>query len=366
MTTLDRYILRGLIVNYLIAIGVMISLYVVLDLFFNMDEFTENETGVLLDIASFYGNRIFLYFAQLSGVITLFACLVTLARMRRQNELTAVLASGVSLYRLAAPVVAFAILTSTLWYVDTEVVIPRIAHKLARRHDDARGLRTYRIRFLRDQDNALLSAQQYLPSEQLIKRMAVMQRSAEGRLEGVLLAELAHWEPDASLPAGGYWRLDRGRELRRVETLPEAIAPQETVDIELVNRYESDLDPHTIEIRQSSGWTKFLSSQRLAELSQELEGEPLRQVQKHRYARFTTPFVNLVMLLLGLPFILDRLPGSLLVAGSKALMVCGFCFLLTFIVQNFTVDGQWSTLPAWAPIIVFAPVCAVLLDRLRT
>jgi hypothetical protein len=167
MTTLDRYILRGLVANYLIAITVMISLYVVLDLFFNMDEFTETEGEVLRNMASFYGTRIYLYFAQLSGVITLFACLITLARMRRQNELTAVLASGVSLYRLAAPVVAFALLTSILWYVDSEVIIPRIAHKLARRHDDAQGERTFRVRFLRAANDDLLSADQYRPKDQL-------------------------------------------------------------------------------------------------------------------------------------------------------------------------------------------------------
>ena len=93
MGIIDRHIIKGLLANYLIAIGVMISLYIVLDLFFNMDEFTESVSGttdVMLDIVSFYGARVFLYFAQLSGVITLFACLITLARMRQQRELIAV------------------------------------------------------------------------------------------------------------------------------------------------------------------------------------------------------------------------------------------------------------------------------------
>ena len=41
LTVLDRYLLRSLLVNYLIGLGVMLSLYVVLDMFVNMDEFTE-------------------------------------------------------------------------------------------------------------------------------------------------------------------------------------------------------------------------------------------------------------------------------------------------------------------------------------
>ncbi|MCB9851165.1 MAG: LptF/LptG family permease [Phycisphaerales bacterium] len=364
MTTLDRYILRGLIVNYLIAICVMISLYVVLDLFFNMDEFAEQKGEMLVSMMSFYGNRIFLYFAQLSGVITMFACLTTLARMRRQNELTAVLASGVSLYRLAAPVIAFALLTSVLWYVDSEVVIPRVAHKLARRHDDALGQRTVRVRFLRDRDNNLLSADQYQPSEGVLKRLAVVRRGPDGDLESILEAERGTWE---QLPGGGgHWKLERGVERRRQLSVPGEAEGSELADRRLVDYYETDLDPQTIEVRQSSQWMRYLSRKRLVELSETLEGGARQRADQYRYARFTTPLINVLMLLLGLPFILDRLPGSLLVAGGKALFVCGACFLLTFIVQNFNAEGGWSTLPAWAPIIVFTPVAVLLLDRLRT
>jgi len=362
MKTLDRYILRALVVNYVIAIAVMISLYVVLDLFFNMDEFTENEGVAIVNILSFYGNRIFLYFAQLSGVITLFACMITLARMRRQNEIIAVLASGVSLYRLAAPVVAFAIATSLLWYADSELIIPSIAHKLARRHDDALGLSTFRVKFLRDYHNDLLSADQYVPAEQLLKRLAVCRRGPNGELISVLEAEQAHWEADAQSPFGGRWRLERGVERFYASTIEGG----DRADRRLVQYYETDLNPQALESRQASGWIRYLSTRRLSALADRLEGEARRRADECRHARFTTPLINLLMLFLGLPFVLDRMPGSLLVAGGKAMFVCGMCFLLTFMVQNFSAAGNLSTLPAWAPVIIFTPVAVVLMDRLRT
>ncbi|HRX83455.1 MAG TPA: LptF/LptG family permease [Phycisphaerae bacterium] len=362
MTTLDRYILRGLIVNYVIAIAVMISMYVLLDVFFNMDEFTENAGSVLVNMASFYGSRVFLYFAQLSGVITLFACLITLARMRRQNELIAVLASGISLYRVAAPVVAFALTTSVLWYVDSEVVIPSIANKLARRHDDAMGRNTFSVRFLRAANNDLLSADRYVPDDEMLKRMAVLRRGPKGELLSIIEAEEARWEVDPALPEGGRWHLERGVERFR----PDLADAAGRAERELVEYYETDLDPQSIETRQSSRWMHYLSTRRLTMLANSLEGEARRQADEQRYARFTTPLINLLMLFLGLPFILDRLPGSLLVAGGKALFTCGLCFLLTFMVQNFRAEGSLSTLPAWAPVILFTPVAVVLMDRLRT
>ena len=168
MTLLDRYILRRLAINYVLALAIMMSLYIVLDLFFNMDEFTEGDqgvAGVTADVVGYYATNLFLYFAQLSGVITLVACAATLARMRRANELTAMLASGVSLYRVAAPVLGFGLATTALWVLDTEVAIPGVAAKLARSHDDARGEKTYGVWFLRDRDGALLPAQQFLPGK---------------------------------------------------------------------------------------------------------------------------------------------------------------------------------------------------------
>ena len=36
--------------------------------------------------------------------------------------------------------------------LDTEVLIPAVAHKLARDHDDADGTRAYEVLFLRDRD----------------------------------------------------------------------------------------------------------------------------------------------------------------------------------------------------------------------
>ena len=71
------------------------------------------------------------------------------------------------------------------------------------------------------------------------------------------------------------------------------------------------------------------------------------------------------MLLLGLPFFLDRSPASILSDASKAMLVCGLCYVVTFCTQNLRPDSL-SALPSWIPIFIFATVAVVLLDRLRT
>jgi len=369
MTTLDRYIFRGLLVNYTIALAVMISLYVVLDMFFNMDEFTEGggTVGLLLkSLSSFYGYRVFLYFGQLSGVITLFACLITLARLRRQNELTAMIASGVSLYRVAAPVLVFGLLTNALWYLDAEMIIPSVAHKLARRHDDALGQVTYRVRFLPDREGALLSAQQFLPTDDVLRNLLVITRLPDGTIDGAVEADLATWESTPGGEARGRWVLQRGLYRHRPKRSDAGIGPGEQAIGEPIQYYPSDLDPHTVELRQSAGWVKFLSSDRLSVLADQVEGRVRKQIMHTRHARFTTPLINLLMLCLGVPFILHRMPGNILASAGKTLLVCGACFLTSFISSSLIVGAAGSALPAWLPVLIFTPVAVILVDRMKT
>src|SRR4051794_10751799 len=118
MKILDRYVLAAFLKNYLISFMVLVGLYILLDLVFNFDELIEVQTrggastgggasflAVLYVIFDYYFYQIFLIFAQLSGVIPVVAAAFTLVRLARFNELTAMLAAGIPLLRVAAPII---------------------------------------------------------------------------------------------------------------------------------------------------------------------------------------------------------------------------------------------------------------------
>ncbi len=367
MTTLDRYVLRTLLVNYLIALAVMLSLYMVLDLFFNIDEFTESGESVATvtaNIVKYYAAHSTLYFAQLSGVITLFACMATLARMRRSNELTAMLSAGVSLYRAAVPVVVFGLATSVLWYIDTELVRPRVAHLLARSHDDAGGVRSRGVWFVNDGPSALFSAQRFFPAQGRVEKMLIIHRDARGAVEKITEADVAEWEPIPGHPAGGVWRLQGGVESRRT-TSDAPLGPRDQVETTTLTRYEGRLGPEALESRQAEQWLEYSSSAQLAKL-QTREPALAGRIRRAHHGRFTAPLVHLLMLLLGIPFFLSREPANIITDAGKCLIVCGMCYLLAYAGEHFIRTSAFSALPAWLPLIVFTPVAVVLIDRIRT
>ena len=165
ISTLDKYIIKQFGINYVISFAVLVSIYVILDLFFNFDEFSQGTNlsffQILWTMARYYGTHLFLYFAQISGVITLFAMAVTLARLQRDNEFVAIVSSGVSLYRIAVTVIAVAIALNCLWLVDQELIIPRLAPKLAQTHKAVALNQPYGVWFLRDELGGLLSAARF-------------------------------------------------------------------------------------------------------------------------------------------------------------------------------------------------------------
>lgn len=367
MSILDRYILRTLAINYAIALAVMLSLYVLLDLFINIDEFVEQRAPlprVLANMFDYYWPNLLLYFSQLSGVITLFACLAAVARMRKFNEMSAILASGVSLYRVARPILAFGVATTGLQVVATEWLIPQVAHRLARDHDDVEGLRAYEVFFVRDLSGDLISAARFLPESDSLQQLLVLSRDADGTLTKALEADRADWRPPDATRPRPYWKLERGRIVSRAPQQEGGLGPREEKILSYPTVYETTLGPREIQVRQADSWARFLSLGQLRELAS--QDTPDRAgILRLRHARVVAPIVSVVLLMLGLPFFLDRSPANVLGDAGRCMIVCGLCYVAAFVSQSIRSETQ-PALYAWLPIFVFGTVAIVLFDRVKT
>jgi lipopolysaccharide export LptBFGC system permease protein LptF len=148
MRTLDRYVVRSFLSAAVMLLVAIMALRIVSDLFFNMDEFVENfgSFGVMLgNVARYYSYQSLMYFAELGGVVIVVAAAFTLARMNHTNELTAMLASGVSLHRVIVPMVVSAMLMGGLIIVDRELIIPPNAEHLVRSRDEAKEVKRFPV-----------------------------------------------------------------------------------------------------------------------------------------------------------------------------------------------------------------------------
>src|SRR5437764_13702709 len=106
MKLLDRTLFFGYIRAYLYVLVSLLSLYVILDLFTNIEDFAQHVHGlpaVMEHIGKYYGYRVMQYFDRLCEAITLLAAMFTVAWMHRNHELLPLLSAGVPTRHVIRP-----------------------------------------------------------------------------------------------------------------------------------------------------------------------------------------------------------------------------------------------------------------------
>lgn len=369
MRKLDRYIIKAFLVNYLLALGVMVGLYILFDLIVNFDNFTSNARGafpIIRDIADYYSFQSLLVFQYVSGIIPTMAAGFTMIRMTRHNELSAILASGISLYRVATPIIICAIAISLLTVVNQEFVVshPPITEKLLRKHSEVsvQTARNKPVYFVRDFDNSLLQATEYNADTRTLLNVRIIQRDEKtGSPVGRITADMAVWKPN---PDGrSFWEMTN---VKFINDRASADPAKRFPEIHAVSNYYTEITPEQLDLIFQKRATEFLSSadlRRLINTSPEVNQPAL---MKNMHSRITKPIMNIIMLLIGIPFLLTREPNRLIVNMMYCSAVTGLVFIGNFVIMQVTGTMIDPLLGAWLPIVLFAPLAVVMLDTVQT
>lgn len=149
---IDRYLGRAQLHAFLVVFVSLAGLYFVFDAFTNLEEFLAHaaEQGSLAQVlASYYSCRLIWFFDATSPVISLASAMFALSWLERHNELTALLAAGVTRWRIARPVLVFSATVAILAAANREVVLPQIREAFSRNAQDLRGqmLQTFEPRY---------------------------------------------------------------------------------------------------------------------------------------------------------------------------------------------------------------------------
>jgi len=364
---IDRYVAREFLISYVIALFVVLGLRIILDLFVQFDEFVEAKgdegspgafkvVGYILD---YYGPKSFEYFRDFSGVIILLAAMFSLVRLTRQNELTAVIASGISLKRVIAPVVLIGVLLNLLMVLDQELILPRFADKLVRRHDEMAQLETLPVWLQPDQGGALVSAKLDAQERRLTDVLIILRQ--EGQAYAWITAQEAKWDESAhryNLTDGQKQEVAAGNSSSRDTISPAQVYPETG---------KSNLPPDYLWLRRHASFKNLMSSSDLTALLQrELKQAERDETVSEKHFRFTDPIINIVMLLLGLPLIVSRERKSTKTTILLVLFGAGGCFVGTFACKLLAGGTLDPLLAAWLPIIIFMPLSILALDAIKT
>ena len=365
MKILDKYVIKNFLIGYVIAFCVLIGLRMIIDLFVNLDEFTEQPDLGAIDVAKniviFYGVNSALYFRDFSGMIMVVAAAFSLGRMIRNNELVAVMASGVSLKRVIAPIVFLSILLTGLLAIDQELIIPSLSDKLVRSRDTLQGQEFYDVWFLTDEKGSLICSQKFDAETSTLYNPTIIMRtrkpdSVVWDVTGRISAKKAVYNDKT-----GVWEFTEG-------LFAETNSDKGTMPIAI---YSSDLTAKDIPIRRKSQHKTLLSSRQLAALArQKTKIKDLAQLYSQKHFRITDPVMNLVMLMISLPILVCRDPKAMKSAILISFSLTGLCMMTTFVCKLLATEVVFArVLPelwAWLPIFIFLPIAFIELDSMKT
>ncbi|HXD85395.1 MAG TPA: LptF/LptG family permease [Urbifossiella sp.] len=372
ITVLDRMFFLSFIRSYAIVSTSLLSLYVVLDLFTNIDTFGRaggDFIGITQHVFAYYSTQIALIFDRMAESITLLAAMFTVSWMQRNNELLPQLSAGIPTRRVVLPVLFGAALTLTLGPLNQEFVLPRIADRLAAPRDDQERKRAVVISGAYDPSGIHFEGMAGLPRERKVLQFyATFPQtlpSGEPSPSGMvhLAAKEAVYYPPGSGPHSGGWDLTDAKP----ETFEPGRMPPGLEMIDPGHFFLKTVDTDFDAVSRGATWFVYAPSEKLRELLGRPEPRRQSKVAVLFHMRITRPLGGAMLVLLGLSVILGN-PNRHVFISSGLCLAIAISYYVCLLGCKFLGDSGYVSPPlaAWIPVLIYGPLMLASVDAIHT
>jgi LPS export ABC transporter permease LptF/LPS export ABC transporter permease LptG len=365
---LDEYVMRSYAANFLLSLGAFVLLYVIFTFFELMGDIIRNQTPFVI-VGEYLFNLIPYIVSAVTPLCSLLAVLITFGALNRASELTAMKATGISLYRVVVPVLFLAAILASALFAFDEYYLPganRRQQQLRAQIKD-KPAQTFILagrKWISGQTDTagaparIFYYQAFDPKGYVFADLSVFEFDPQTfTLQRRVFAKSVRWDPNVNrwIFDNGWQRTFSGETIASYQTFPVATFPEikEQPGYFIKEDTPSDemsygeLSNYIADLRQSGFDTIKLSVQ--------LEN------------KLAVPAVTLVMAILAVPFALSMGKRGGLVGIATAI---GVAIAYIGTARLFSSLGNIATLPpmlaAWSPDLLFGIAGTYLLLRTPT
>jgi len=343
---LDLYIARSFLEPFLLALALIVGLYVVGDAFDHLDDYLR-EAGrfheAMIRMARIYLFRIPTFLIPILPIAMLIGGAYGIAHLSVANELTAMKASGVSLWRMLAPIYAMAVLVALLGAANREMLVPLLERQVA----SDQGAWTGKT----DQFEEVTI---HVPAEDAYVNMKYNVALRRARFMSVTLRSTTRqiMAREAAPVRGGWKMFDAtvGGKTHH-EFFWESSLRRRDVEMEL-------LDPQVCRI-------KMLRRKILKEDA----GPRRRAYLLYYHERLAYPFTGIALVMLGMPFVIGnpRVQRSRMLGVGVCVMICMVFYAIQFVTNDLGRTGHLpSAIAAWLPSLIFGALGLYLIETVHS
>jgi len=358
--TLDRYILREFVKILLLVLISTVALFVIVDYTDKSGDIRAHHI-TLHTVLAYYGFRIFYILNYTVPISVLVSTLVTFGMFSKNNEITAFKSSGVSLYRIALPIVAVSIVISILSYLMLDYILPYSNQRLDQLENLIKGKKTVaaqneqRLWFL-GKGRYIINFLSYDRNKRQLSQVQVFEfHPTEFRLTRRVYADRARWD-------GKGWVFEHGW-IRSFGDDDATVYTPLVVPLRL--QYAERPEDFATEDKSPDQMT-FAQLRRYIE-NVKRSGYAAEEPMVKLYEKTSWPFLSLVMALIALPFAF-RIGKRGALYGVGLALALGIIYWMVF--ASFTKFGEIGNLPpvlsAWSANILFSIAAVYLFLNVET
>jgi lipopolysaccharide export system permease protein len=377
VTILDRYLLFLFLKIFAVCFTSFVGLFLVVHLFSNLDELAalaEPCGGWPTLLAEFYFPRVAELFDKMAAVLVLISAIFAVNMMQKRRELLAIEAGGITPLRAIRPIIVAALCIIGLTVANREMVIPALKDRLVRTPQNWLDQGTADMLVQQDSETGIRfrGKEIVLADKQIIEPKVQLPASLSSRNNRLTAVSASFESADQTHPAG--IRLHQVTEPATlagfrsivVEQSPVVYAPSDV----------SWLKDDEVFVVSDVSLEEAAFGNRLAQYR--TTPEMMVAVRKPRtwfgnnqrvglHVRVLQPILDLTLLLLGLPLAMSNSDRNIFVAAGISFAVVGAVSIVTLASQSLGTYNliQPAALSAWIPLLVFVPLAALSMGRLK-
>lgn len=346
----DLYLLGSFFYWVILMLVSFMILFDAFTLFDLLGDIAKNHVSLGV-VVSYFAHLLPMMVYQLLPLAALVATLITIGLLAKNNEITAFKASGISLFRLALPLIlAGTLLTAGLFLLDN-TILPYANQRQDALHDRIKGrpAQTYfrpTHQWIFGENDTIFNYQLFDPDGNLFGGLNIFELDpATFQIRRRIFANRAYWEPNLES-----WILERGW-IRDFSS--SSVASYQTFRVDSLPEFSETPSYFKREVFQYNQ----MNWRQLGNYIESLQraGFETARLSVEWHKKFAFPLMAAIIVFLAIPFAL--LVGTRGAVGGIALAI-GISIVYWSIAALFEALGAVGQLPpfvaAWAPDAIFA------------
>ena len=329
------------------------------DLFMNIATYLQNNCSGkdIFLVMAYYVPKTVWYAVP---VAILFSSSYVLSEMYAANEIQALLASGVSLFRFTFPLLAVSFLMAFgLFAFENKFVVQTYEKKIALQNtllQKQKNENNSNVIVLSQNGRIIYKASRYIESQKRLRSCYFIFRDDERKLEAVVYSRLAQWDAEQMV-----WKLEQPVQYEPVNASLEITPVSAELLSQLTESYEifrkTNVDIQSVSASEAKVYIRHLKK----------AGLPYNEELSEYYKKFAFPFIVFIVVFLSIGLTGKTRKNVLLISLASCITASVLFYVTMMVTMVLAKHGYISAFSgAWSPVIFYTIISMVLLRFART